>query len=77
MTGVKPWDKKKKRGLTERHVQILNLMKLGYTNKGIGFKLGLDIETIRTTNRVYIFPRLGAQSRAHAVYLAMKLGVIS
>lgn len=73
---MKPWDKKKKFELTKRHLQILNLIKLGYTNKAIAFELGLATETIRTTLRVYIFPRLGTQSRAHAVYIGMKKGLI-
>lgn len=72
----RPWGKKKVLGLTERHVQILNLIKLGYTNKAIASELGIDLETVRTTISVYILPRLDAQSRAHAVYLAMKKGLI-
>lgn len=73
---VKPWDKKKKLGLTKRHIQILNLLKLGYTNKAIANELDTATETIRTTISVYILPRLGAQSRTHAVYIGMKKGLI-
>lgn len=62
--------------LTERQLEIMNLVKLGYPNKLIAVKLSVNVETITTTMSRTIFPHLGAHDRAHAVYICMKRGLI-
>ncbi len=62
--------------LTERQVEILNYIKLGYLDKQIAVELGVTEPAV--SNRVShgILPRLGALNRAHAVYLGLKRGLI-
>lgn len=63
--------------LTQRQIEILNLIKLGLTDKAIAHKLGTT--TLVISNRIShgILSRLSANNRAHAVYIAMKRGIIS
>lgn len=61
--------------LTKRRIEVLNLMKLGYMNKGIAYELSISEGTVKTTI-TKILGVLGAENRAHAVYLAMKQGII-
>lgn len=62
--------------LTGRQIEIMNLVKLGYENKQIAVELGITINTVKTLLSE-AFGRLGAVDRAHAVYLAMRQGIIS
>ena len=55
---------------------MLTLISRGYTSADIGDKLYLSTETVRTHAR-NILATLGARSRAHAVALALRDGVIS
>jgi len=61
--------------LSKREIEILNLVKLGLTNAEIGQKLYIDRFTARN-HMTNILRKLKARSRAHAVYLALKIGVI-
>ncbi len=61
----------KKKGLTEREREILNLMSQGKTNKEIASELSLSIETIKTHIR-NIFEKLEAVDRAQAVAIALR-----
>lgn len=54
---------------------MLTLVSRGYTSAEIGAKLYLSPETVRTHAR-NILGTLGARSRAHAVALALRDGVI-
>jgi len=61
--------------LTVRELQILNLLKEGYTHKEIAIRLHLSINTITQHNR-FIWARLGARNTTHAVVLALRRGII-
>ena len=61
--------------LTQRQIEVMNLVKLGYANKQISRELGIAMGTVERC--LYdIYHRLQADGRAHAVYLCMKEGII-
>jgi two-component system response regulator NreC len=57
-------------GLTEREVEILGLIALGYTNPEIAEKLFLSVRTVET-HRANIQGKLGLSSRAELVRYAL------
>ena len=60
--------------LTEREVQILQLVVRGHTNRQIGAQLGCTPATIR--NRLSrIYWKLGVLTRTHAAVRAVELGL--
>lgn len=60
--------------LTEREVQILQLVVRGHTNREIGDQLGVAAETIR--NRLSrIYWKLRVLTRTHAAVRAVELGL--
>ena len=61
--------------LSERQMQVLALVAEGSTDKEIALQLGLSAKTISSYMK-HIRARLGAQSRAHAVALAMRQGLL-
>jgi len=62
--------------LTERELEVLNLLANGVTNKVIAAELFLSVNTIR--NHVQsILTRLGAHSRLEAVATAVRQGIIT
>ena len=62
--------------LTHRETQILNYIADGNTNKKIGQILGISDQTIK--NHVSaILCKIGANDRAHAVFLSMCRGLLS
>jgi DNA-binding NarL/FixJ family response regulator len=62
--------------LTEREVQILQLVVRGYANREIGARLGVGSATIR--NRLSgIYVKLGVATRTHAAVRAIELGLCS
>ncbi len=61
--------------LTEREMQILNLVKLGKANKEIGSILCISDQTVKN-HMTFIFIKLGAKDRTHAVYLTLRAGII-
>jgi two-component system response regulator DegU len=61
--------------LSERQMQVLTLVAEGATDKEIALQLGLSAKTISSYVK-HIRARLGAQSRAHAVALAMRQGLL-
>lgn len=61
--------------LSEREREVLSLISRGYTSAEIGRKLYVSHETVRTHAR-NILTALSAQSRAHAVAIALRDGVI-
>jgi len=62
--------------LSPREIEILALVAEGRTDREIALRLSLSVETVSWYVKG-IRARLGARSRAHAVALAMRLGVLS
>ena len=61
--------------LTVRETEVMSVVKCGLSNKAIGAALGASEQTIK--NHVsFIMRRLGAANRAHAVFLALRRGLI-
>lgn len=61
--------------LRERQIEVLNLMKLGKGDKQIGCKLFIAQTTVKIHVQK-ILKELKANNRAHAVYIALKRGII-
>jgi DNA-binding NarL/FixJ family response regulator len=62
--------------LTNREVQVLQLVASGCANKTISERLGINEETTKTHIK-NILAKLGARDRTHAVSLGLKRGIIS
>lgn len=62
--------------LSQRQMDILNMLKLGYGDKQIGYALGVHTSTIKNQNTT-IFNKLGVDNRVLAVTEGLKLGIIS
>jgi DNA-binding NarL/FixJ family response regulator len=62
--------------LTEREIEVLNLIAAGNANKLIADRLSISEATVksRITN---ILSKLGANDRAHAVTIGLKRGIIA
>lgn len=61
--------------LTEREVQVLELIAKGLTNRDIGALLGISTHTVKF-HVTQLLDKLGAASRAEAVGSALRLGLI-
>jgi LuxR family maltose regulon positive regulatory protein len=61
--------------LSKREREILHLISLGYTNREIGERLFLALNTIKGYNR-NLFQKLDAKNRTEAVANARKLGML-
>ncbi len=64
-----------KSGLTEKEIEVMNLIKLGHANKQVAIILQIGEQTIKNHVSV-ILNKLRASDRTHAVYLCMKKGII-
>ena len=62
--------------LTQREVQVLQLVASGYANKVISATLAINDETTKTHIK-NILAKLGARDRTHAASLGLKRGIIS
>jgi DNA-binding NarL/FixJ family response regulator len=62
--------------LTNREIQVLQLVSSGYANKAISARLDINEETTKTHIK-NILAKLGARDRTHAVSLGLKRGIIS
>ena len=62
--------------LTNREVQVLQLVASGCANKVISARLDINEETTKTHIK-NILAKLGARDRTHAVSLGLKRGIIS
>jgi DNA-binding CsgD family transcriptional regulator len=62
--------------LSERELQVLELIAGGLTNVEIGKQLFISVETVKTHLRK-VLAKLQARSRAHAVALAFRHRLIS
>lgn len=67
--------KKNNHSLTRRHVQVLQCMARGCTSEETAKKLGINAKTV-AAHRASLLVRLNAQNAPHAVYLAVKQGLI-
>ena len=61
--------------LTERELEILQLLAFGYTNRDIGKKLFISPDTVKT-HLEHIFQKLGANDRTAAVAEALRRRLI-
>jgi len=61
--------------LTERELEILQLITQGLSNREISERLFLALSTVKGYNRI-IFDKLGVQSRTEAVARARQLGLL-
>jgi LuxR family maltose regulon positive regulatory protein len=61
--------------LSERELEVLRLIAEGYSNREIGTRLFLALDTIKGHNR-HIFGKLQVQSRTEAIARARELGVL-
>ena len=62
-------------GLTERELEILQLLAFGYTNRDIGSRLFISPDTVKT-HLEHIYQKLGASDRTAAVAEAMRRRLI-
>jgi DNA-binding NarL/FixJ family response regulator len=62
--------------LTEREMEVLTMTAKGFTNKAIGYQLGISDRTVQG-HLAHIFDKLNATSRTEAVMRAVTLGWIS
>ena len=61
--------------LTERELQILRLLTDGLSNKDVGERLYLSPDTVKS-HLVNVYRKLGVESRAHAVAVAIRRGLV-
>jgi DNA-binding CsgD family transcriptional regulator len=62
--------------LTARELEMLQLISEGLTNREIGRRLSLSEETVKVHIR-HLFARLQARSRAHAVAIGFRRGIVA
>jgi len=62
-------------GLTRREVEILNLVKIGCTNREIASDLGISLERVKGHLQL-ISAKLQARNRVDAVIKALQAGYI-
>ena len=62
--------------LTQREIEVLQLVAAGCANKVISLRLEINEETTKTHVK-NILAKLGAKDRTHAVSLGLKRGIIS
>ena len=73
--GVRPTKDMLVEPLSQRELKILQLIALGLSNREIGERLFLALDTIKGHNRI-IFDKLQVQSRTKAVARARELGLL-
>lgn len=61
--------------LTKREIEILTLIKAGYTNREIALHYQISIGTVKGYNN-QLFGKLGAKNRTHAIMLASEIGIL-
>lgn len=64
------------RPLSNRELQILEMVSYGHTNPEIATSLGISIETVKGHVKRFLW-KLGASSRSHAVAIAIRRGLIT
>jgi DNA-binding CsgD family transcriptional regulator len=66
----------KKRGLTCREIEILQLMMNGLTSKQIAGTLAISYRTVEVHSGSIIV-KLGASNKVHAIVIALRAGILS
>ena len=66
----------KKRGLSNREFEILQLIMNGLTSKQIANNLGISYRTVEI-HVGSIVAKLGASNKVHAVVIALRAGILS
>ena len=61
--------------LSDREMEVLGLLPGGHSNKAIAVQLGLSENTVKS-HISHIFSKLGVQTRAEAVSVAMQRGLL-
>jgi DNA-binding NarL/FixJ family response regulator len=64
------------RGLTRRETETLQLVADGFSNKQIAGHLSVSTETVKS-HVCALLAKLGASSRAHAVAIALRHGLLT
>lgn len=64
-----------KTNLTEREIEVLSAVAAGERNKEIAYRLGISERTVKA-HLTHIFNKLGVDSRAGAVAIAAKNGIL-
>jgi DNA-binding NarL/FixJ family response regulator len=62
--------------LTERETEVLQLIAEGMTTKDVSVQLGISPKTVENYKQ-HMFSKLGVQSRAHAVAVGSRLGLLA
>ncbi|MGH3036257.1 MAG: response regulator transcription factor [Gaiellaceae bacterium] len=62
--------------LTGRELEILELVSRGFESRAIGRELHVSQETVRT-HMTHVLGKLGAHTRAEAVAIAVRKGLIA
>ena len=62
--------------LTDREIEVMNLVKLGFANKQVAKNCGIREQTAKN-HLSAILCKLVAVNRAHAVYICLKRGLIA
>src|SRR5688572_25732780 len=62
-------------GISERELQVLELLAAGHSNKEIARRLGVSPNTVKT-HVARLFEKLGAKRRTEAILRARELGMI-
>lgn len=63
-------------GLSERELEVLQLLADGHTNREIAEKLYISAQTVKT-HIAHIFEKLGVRDRAEAVASALRRGLVT
>lgn len=73
-----PWEERAERPtepITSRELEVLQLVADGLENREIAARLFLSVETVKTHVR-HVFAALNARSRAHAVAIGFRTGLL-
>ncbi|NPV60511.1 MAG: response regulator transcription factor [Actinobacteria bacterium] len=68
-------DEAAKFSLTNRELEVLQLLAYGYTNKKIAEKMFISEQTVKS-HVIHIFQKLGAADRTEAVAIALRKGLV-
>jgi DNA-binding NarL/FixJ family response regulator len=63
-------------GLSDRELEVLQLLADGNTNKDIAAKLFISTQTVKT-HIAHIFEKLGVKDRTEAVASALRSGMVT
>ena len=61
--------------LTDRQLEVLTLLALGYSEKEVALRLGISLRTARN-HVANLYERLGLHHRAEAVLIAVRYGLV-